>query len=262
MLCLFINLDRSQDRLKKITNRLNELQLNFKRVPGIDGKLLSTDYCDSIQYKKNDPEIRSRYTRQLTPAEIGTFLSHRKCWQALLESNEKFVAILEDDLIISDRAKYYLNTDEWLPSNVDICRLICFDLEKEHIVAKEKIQLNDNSELICQLSPKPIGCQGYILSRKAAQFAIENSLKLPAPVDDFLFTRMFKPAIKFICWQLNPCIVKTDPEQNSEIGSRNKKDIAYLKAPFWIRHGLKRYLLKKEISNITKQGIKTKLRFE
>lgn len=262
MLCFFINLDRSHDRLNKITRRLFELKLDFKRMPGIDGKLLNESYCNSIQYAKDDIEIRSRYTRQLTPAEIGTFLSHRKCWQALLQSNEKFVAILEDDLILSDRARDYLSNDNWIPDNVDICRLICFDLEKEHIIAKEKIQLKGDDELICQLSPKPIGCQGYILSRKAAQFAIDESTKLPAPVDDFLFTKMFDVAKIFICWQLNPCIIKTDPEQDSDIGSRIKKDIAYLKAPFWIRHGIKRYLLKKTISRITKQGIKAQLKFK
>ena len=232
-------------------------------MPGVDGKKLSHEYCESIQYPINDPAVRARYTRQLNKAEIGTFLSHRKCWQALIDSDEDYVLVIEDDLIISDRAKVYFANSKWIPNDCDIVRLICFDLDKEHLIEKDsRIKLESGDELIVQLSPKPIGCQGYILSRKAANYALEHSKKLPCPVDDFLFTLMFDVANTFKCWQLNPCVIRTDPDEKSDIGSRAKNDIKNLKAPFYIRHGLRRFLLKRRIAKIQRQGIKADLSFK
>ena len=263
MLKFYINLDRSPARRQKLTSRLSELGQEFTRIAGVEGNKLNDEYCDSIQYSINDPEIRARYTRQLNKAEIGTFLSHRKCWQALIDSDEDYVLVIEDDLIISDRAKEYFANTNWIPKDCDIVRLICFDLEKDHLIENEsRIKLENGDELIVQLSPKPIGCQGYILSRKAASYALEHSKMLPCPVDDFLFTLMFDVANTFKCWQLNPCVIRTDPDEKSDIGSRAKNDIKNLKAPFYIRHGLRRFLLKRRIAKIQRQGIKADLSFK
>ena len=262
MLKFYINLDRASDRRKKISERLTELNQSFERMAGVDGKELEDNYCENLQYPVDNKNVRARYTRQINKAEIGCFLSHKKCWQALLDSDEDYVLIIEDDLIISDRAKYYFSSSDWIPQNVDIVRLACFDLNKEHLIEKDRIKLQNGDELVVQLTPKPIGTQGYILSRKTAEFALKYSQRLPCPVDDFLFTLMFDVANAFKCWQVNPCVIRTDPNEKSDIGSRAKSNIKNLKAPFYIRHGLRRFLLKRRIAKIQRQGIKAELSFK
>lgn len=261
MLRFFINLDRSPERCRLITQRLGELELDFTRMSAVDGKTLSAEYLSSLQYPKNDPEVRSRYTRQLTSAEIGCFLSHRKCWEALLASDEDYAAIIEDDLIISDRAKAYLTDEKWVPENVDICRLHGTFKDGGHLIEKDRIELTDGDELIVQLKPKPLGTLGYIISRQAAQDALDHSVRLPCPVDDFLFGLRFDFARRYKSWQLNPSVI-ADAGVDSDIGSRKKQDIKALKAPFFIRHGLRRMLLERKVKKMQGQGIEAALYFK
>lgn len=261
MLRFFINLDRSPQRRALITARLEELGLEFTRMSAVDGKTLSKEYCDSLQYPIDDPEVRARYTRQLTPAEIGCFLSHRKCWEALLASDENYAAIIEDDLVISDRAKAYLSDESWIPENVDICRLYGPAKEGKHLIDKEKIALFCGDELVVQLKPKPLCTLGYVISRKAAEYALQQSEKLPCPVDDFMFNLMFDFAHTFKSWQVNPSVI-ADAAIDSDIGTRNNKDIAELRAPFLIRHGLKRIRLVSMVNKIQNSGVVAYLSFK
>lgn len=261
MLRFFINLDRSTERCRSITVRLNELGLEFTRMSAVDGKTLSGEFCESIQYPINDPDVRSRYTRQITQAEIGCFLSHRRCWEALLASDEHYAAIIEDDLVISGRARTYLKDEAWIPDGVDICRLYGPSKDGSHLIEKDRIALAGGDELVVQLKPKPLCTLGYIISRQAAQDALEHSKKLPCPVDDFLFNLMFDFAHTYKSWQVNPSVI-ADAKVGSDIGSRKKQDIKALKAPFLIRHGLRRVLLERKVKKMQGQGIEATLYFK
>lgn len=261
MLRFFINLDRSPERCRLITQRLGELELDFTRMSAVDGKTLSAECIDALQYPKNDPDIRSRYTRQLTPAEIGCFLSHRKCWETLLASDENYAVIIEDDLVISDRAKTYLKDEAWIPSGVDICRLYGPSKDGSHLIEKDRLALAGGDELVVQLKPKPLCTLGYIISRQAAQDALEHSKMLPCPVDDFLFNLMFDFAHTYKSWQVNPSVI-ANADIGSDIGTRNNRDIAELRSSFFIRHGLRRMLLKRRVKKIRDQGIEANLYFK
>ena len=262
MLRFFINLNRSVKRRENIRKRLKELDLDFERCEAVDAVTLSDEFCQNIQYGRNDVNIRSRYTRQLTPAEIGCFLSHRECWKRLIQSDEEYAAVLEDALLISDRAATYLKDTKWLPEKIGICRLSCYEPGEIHVISRDQIKINEDLRLIIQLKPKPLGTQGYIISKKAAELALSLSEKLPCPVDDFLFTPLFEMSRHFPAWQIDPCIITRDFAQNSVIGSRSKGNIKALKANFFIRHGLKRLLLKARIKRIVKKGERSVLNFK
>ena len=262
MLKLFINLDRSLQRKKKTENTLKKLGLLFERVSAVDGKALSDEYVSKIQYSKYDYDIRSRYTRLLTKAEIACFLSHRKCWIRLLKSKENFAVIIEDALEISARAPEYIEKDTWIPDGIDIVRLNCYEPNTIHIISKDQIDLNRDKRLIIQLKPKALGTQGYIISRKAAELAVALSEKIPCPVDDFLFTPLFEMSQHFKPWQIDPCLICRDTSVISDIGNRNNKNLTYLKAPFYIRHGIKRFYLKHKVKKLIKLGTKSLLTFK
>lgn len=263
MLRIFINLQRSKDRRENLQNRLAQLNLDFKRCDAVDAKKLSSDFCAKIQYSKNDFFVRSRYTRQLTAPEIACFLSHRECWKQLVDSNEEYATILEDALVISDRASKYLNNEQWIPKNLGICRLSCYEPMTNHIISKNQIKLDAQSRLIIQLKPKPLGTQGYIISKEAAQLALALSKKIPCPVDDFLFTPFFEMSQHFPAWQLDPCIITRDFSKKSDIGSRAKHNIKELKANFFVRHSLTRMLLKHRLKKkIKTEGTKAYLSFQ
>ena len=98
----------------------------------------------------------------------------------------------------------------------------------------------------------PLGTQCYLISKRAAKRALELSERLPAPVDNFLFSLWFDLANEFQVWRTDPVLVTQNQNIASAIGSRSKKSVQ--KAPFWIRHGLTRFLLDRRIKKQQKMG--------
>ena len=250
MLRFVINLDSSKDRLCSISQRLNELGVSFVRIPAINGRALSDQQISEITYPYNHYESRVRFTRELTKGEVGCFLSHRKCWERLLESDEQWALIMEDDIQISSLAPSYMLSAEWVPSGIDICQLSCGKASLEGTIRKEFHKVDNALSLVAPLTPAPVGCMCYLISRNAARLALNLSKKLPAPVDDFLFTLWFDIANTFVVWRTSPTLVIPADGIESDIGSRTKKDVR--KAPFFVRHGLTRFLMDRNIRKFQK----------
>jgi len=57
------------------------------------------------------PRYAWRYKRNLAPGEVGCYLSHVKAANAIVESGEKFVCVLEHDAVLEPRAIEFLKPD-------------------------------------------------------------------------------------------------------------------------------------------------------
>ena len=247
-----INLNSSRDRLNCVSKQLNKLNVPFERIPAIYGEDLSSDYLNDITYPIDHVESKTRFTRALTKGEIGCFLSHRICWQLLVSSNEKRALILEDDIEISPKASSYLRDANWLPENVHLCQLnVPYDGMKGRI-GFETLPIDEYIRLVRPLYPTPTGSFAYIISREVASEALRLSTKLPAPIDNFLFSPWFSISNRFILWRTDPCLVKPATDLPSDIGDRGKKNVE--KAPFIIRHGWRRFLLDRNIKKYQHGG--------
>lgn len=251
MLRLVINLDSSKQRWNDIQKRLNDLHIEVERVSAVDGRKLSEDALSKITYPLSDKK-RVLFTRQLSKGEIGCFLSHRKCWQKLVDSGEDWAVIMEDDLIISDRAKIYMQELTWLPDNIRICQLSTSDPTRKLWVKNSIIQLKNGDKIIEPLD-KAHGTLCYVISKEAAKDAIKYSEKLLSPVDDYLFSPYFEINKIYGTHRLNPAVVTTDLEDDSDIGDRRAET---KKAPFWIRHGIRRFIIRHRIKRNCRSGIR------
>ena len=252
MLRFVINLDSSKDRLVSITSRLRELGVPFERVPAVNGRALSDQEISQITYPYNHFESKVRFTRELTKGEIGCFLSHRKCWEKLLESDKQWALIMEDDIQISNIAPPYMLSTDWIPDQVSICQLSCLEAVQNGRIQEDTITLCNEVSLVAPLAPPPLGTQCYLISRQAAQAAIELSKRLPAPVDNFLFSPWFEMAHLFTVWRTAPTLVIPNEEIDSDIGKRTKRVVK--KAPFFVRHGLTRFLLDRKVKKHQQGG--------
>lgn len=247
-----INLDSSRDRLSRITNQLNKLNVEFQRIPAVCGKHLSDDDVSNVTYPINHVETKTRFTRALTKGEIGCFLSHKICWQLLVESTDQRAVILEDDIEISPKASKYLQNDKWLPADVKLCQLnVPYDGKKGRIDF-DICPIDENIRLVRPLYPTPVGGFAYIISREVAAEALSLSTRLPAPVDDFLFSPWFTISTKYVLWRTDPGLVIPSSNTLSDIGDRSKRSV--IKAPFFIRHSLKRFLLDRKIKKFQHGG--------
>ena len=257
MLKLLINLDKSQDRLEKVNAQFNAIGINVNRVSAVDGRLLSNEEISKITYPITDVQSHIKFTRSLSKSEIGCFLSHKKCWQILVDSEEEWALIFEDDLRLSKRAATYMSDESWIPNEVKLLQLHSHEPSMKLHCRKEIIKLDEKNYLISPLD-KAHGTQCYFIHRDVAKLALEKSKILPAPVDDFLFSLWFDVANTFKVWRLQPTVV-TQTLEDSDIGNRRKDS---LKSSFWIRHGIRRTLKRFRLKLFVKIGKSYKSYFE
>lgn len=85
ILRLVINLDRSPERLRSISQQLVAQDLHFERLPAVDGRKLAQEELSRLEAPYDAPE-KFVFRKALWPNEIACFLSHAACWERLVKS--------------------------------------------------------------------------------------------------------------------------------------------------------------------------------
>lgn len=194
-----INLDRSTDRLESIKNSLYSLSIQFERVPAVDAQILTEN---ELFHNVQTPSCN--YPRILTKGEVACFLSHRICWERLVNSGQKRALILEDNCEFSPVANQYLTSENWIP---DSCELVHFSYGNNIMYFSDEISLPNNSLIKTKYSA-PIGTSAYCISRNAAIVALELSQTIMEPVDNFLFGMFSEFSKRIPCWRTRGCVVR------------------------------------------------------
>ena len=213
-------MDKSRDRFDKVSSRLADLGIDFKRISAIDGSTLTDDLLKKITLPKNNKR-KIGCPRDLLRGEIGCYLSHLKCWEELLKSDEKFALILEDDIEISYRAKLFMQSEEWIPPECQFIQLHGDVIQKAKVKSKI-LNIGQDGKLVKLVRPTPVCMWAYVISREVAQYLINNSRYILAPVDEFIASPYFSFWKKYDVWRLNPCVVTTNGDITT-IGSRKIK---------------------------------------
>jgi hypothetical protein len=89
----FINLDRSKNRLNLIQKYAQDANLKITRFPGFDGENLNFNHL----FENN---IFTDFIFKSKKGMIGCTYSHIKLWEKIMQSNDQYILILEDDVII------------------------------------------------------------------------------------------------------------------------------------------------------------------
>ena len=251
MLRYVINLDRVPERWQEMSKRLDELGISVERVSAVDG----SSFINGLPECYDGATVR--FPRFMSAGEVACFLSHRECWKKLLESDEEWALCMEDDLTISDRAVQFMKDTNWIPSRVKILQLSALQYNCPVRIRKHTLHLDNKTELVVPLVPVPLGTQAYLISREAAQWAVNNSRKITCPVDEFLFSLWFEMANTFLTWRISPvCVIENGMPVN--IADKNYRK----KLPFYVRHGPKHFFLDCLVKLKRLIGIKSYTRFE
>ena len=212
-----VNMDRSTDRLSIMKERLSNLGLTFERISAVDGYKLSQVEKEMVVA----PNLR--YPYNLTLGEVGCFLSHKKCWQEFLNSNEEWALILEDDSVFHLKAREYFQSTAWIPKE---CDLIQFNFTTDNTYSDKTIELPNGSHLVRVKYSSPCGTYAYLISKKAAKIALTLARKVEGPIDNFLFGMFFEFPKKIAFWRLQECVVRVTDDVAPTItgrGSKNKR---------------------------------------
>lgn len=185
-----INMDKSTERLKRMESQLEIIGKPFTRIRGVEGNKLTTKevanyttvFCNTF----------------CTYSMIGCFLSHKKCWEKMVENGDEYAMILEDDALlvptfqkdIKDTLNELITNGNW-----DFLYVGCFgacekDQKYDFISYLQKISTLRifNSKKICNnkysfIPESPIGFHCYILTQDCARKMLKLFDKVNYHVD-------------------------------------------------------------------------------
>jgi len=151
--------------------------LNVNFIKAIDGNSMDTDLLESLFDNNKSLE---HYGRQLNPGEKGCVLSHRKCYQTLLDSDQDYALILEDDINIVGNLECLKDINIMGIMSINTPLILFLSGDYWYFRRKHPI-LNVYTA---------IGAYAYIINRAAAQ-AIMSITKPFNVSDDWFFYKQF-----------------------------------------------------------------------
>ena len=163
-----INLDHRTDRMANMQTQLDQMELAFTRVSAVNG-LGDAD----IGYPADHP--------RLSKSEFACYLSHRNCWQALIESGAARCLILEDDIVFAANFKSHLLHKPYYAHSGCVTRLECRPYRT--FVAKLWLRSFKGVRLR-RLMAYDGGTGAYVLTREYAAYLLKNHSDPKVPVDD------------------------------------------------------------------------------
>ena len=165
MECYIINLKRSEERRAYMENLLQPYTClhPYQFVSAVDGRSLSEQ---DIKNQFRQEEARRRYGRLLKKSEVGCTLSHRKCYQRLIETKAQWALVMEDDILIRVSAERLADVNAALEKHLTTSCPTIIILFGEYwwtktVFSEESIQLKKVYDAI--------SAQGYLINRAAAE---------------------------------------------------------------------------------------------
>ena len=199
-----INLDRSKQRWKRISQHLRVLSIRPIRISAVDAKMLTQQQLDECYSESLN---QADFFLPLSAAEKACFMSHMKALNTFIDAYESdshhYAIILEDDVeVVGDLNMHADQWREFLSSNQPTMLKI---YAKRPVVGRV-IDTNVNTSV---LFPKvvPLGCQGAVFNVQAARLLVDKYSQFGVPVD---------VAYQF-WWQHGVRVLVAQPNQLNEI---------------------------------------------
>ena len=172
-----INMSSSSDRFKSISDQLEEQNLRFKRIPGIN--VLEEEQLKNKHYSKKKNKFN--YFVPLTDGEIGCYIAHRNAWEEILADETDFGLVLEDDAFLKDNLKSILDNLDIIKTKWDILKLADLSMSPRKGANIEKFQ---KYNLQRYLKPPTLSVAEVITKEGAKKLLnLSSTFGRPADVD-------------------------------------------------------------------------------
>ncbi len=176
------------------------MESQFKNL-GLASKLHRIDATDALTMRDQPCYRPHRWGArwELTPSEVACFISHRRCWEAMLAEGLDHVVIMEDDVIVSDQMEAAVADIVRLgPTDFDVVKLdgvpqLCRYGTTQPL--RDERRFRD----VLQVAASA-GC--YLLSRQGAERLLAGSNSFCDHLDDYVFN----PASGQTIYQLEPAV--------------------------------------------------------
>ncbi|MFZ7157085.1 glycosyltransferase family 25 protein [Avibacterium avium] len=212
-----ISIPSAEKRRQHITKEFNTLSIPFTFFDAISPNSHSEIEINQL-IKRLAPSLF--HSSHLSIGEKGCFLSHLSLWEKCVVKNYPYIAIFEDDIILSPTSNRFLADHKWL-DNTFASKDPYFILRFETFLMPIKIEKtniqNIHHRKIFKMTSQHFGTAGYILTQQAAQYLLEKIRNLKeeeiAPIDELIFNG-FLTEKNFTVYQLSPAIVVQELQLN------------------------------------------------
>ena len=196
-----INLARHSDRLHWFITNAERVGLIVQRLEAVDAA--APENASSIQAFRGADAA-------LSTAEAACFLSHRKAWQYLLDTDADYLAIFEDDVHLACDLPELL-VSELIPPGIELLRL-------EEPCGKVSITRHPlhpfGGRGVHRVLTRAYGAAGYIISRRCAKQLLADTQTCAHPVDVVLFDDQWPTFQNFGIFQVVPAACVQDMNLN------------------------------------------------
>ena len=175
MKTFYINLEKRPERRRYIETQISKVQLDAQRIDAVAPSQIPEDLQERLS------AIHEK--KRLTISELACGLSHRKAWQALLDSGEDMALIIEDDVVFSNDFRLFLDELKDKPPVFDVIKLETG--RKVRVSRNPAYRLKSTN--IHRLLDYDYNAAAYIVTRRFAQTMLTSEINLNIPIDDDIF---------------------------------------------------------------------------
>ncbi|MFI0545582.1 MAG: glycosyltransferase family 25 protein [Brachymonas sp.] len=224
-----INLDGSDERLASATAQLQQHGIAFERISAVDGRKFDVD-----AHPLYDKKRALRYMgRDLVGGELGCYLSHMKCAQALLGSDAEIAIVLEDDMQCdSPFVPSIVEAVQWLQEHGrSDWQVFNFGNQKMKLSsALHPISASAQGAVLHAAHYFPMTTTGMVWSRAgAAEFLRQTQTqRIFAPVDNFMRYWQTRVGKGYCFWP--PLVRTTGADSDIDHQTARKK---HQRAPYY-----------------------------
>ena len=171
---LVISLEQSLSRREQAAVELSKTNLEWRFLDAVDGRKLSYPIPAYPASK-----VKRLLGFDLTPNEIGCFLSHRSAWESCIATQTPTL-VFEDDFLLLPHFEVCI---EQLLSHLDDWQIIRLQALLE--TPSDKLKSFDQFDLV-QNHADPLGATAYLIQPAAAKILVAFSEQIYEPLDHFL----------------------------------------------------------------------------
>ncbi|MHA3913373.1 glycosyltransferase family 25 protein [Halovulum sp. GXIMD14793] len=176
-----INLDRRTDRLAAVSDMLDEMGVSWTRVSAVDASQMSDEDL-AEQIPAADPIVF------VSNAAKGCFLSHISIWKRLVDSDQLAAVVVEDDVWLDPALAAIVARADWIPDWLGVLQMERFSTRKsKKLFSRRSWGVPECPNRVHRLYSRSGGTGTYLITRAAAQRALDIAEDSNFPVDHFLF---------------------------------------------------------------------------
>lgn len=184
-----ISMKRSVGRREAMKRELAGFDFEF--IDAVDGEQLDED---RFRHRLQTEWWRIMRGRQLSPSEIGCFLSHYGVWQRIVDTRTPHALVLEDDARLAGGGGFADNVVELMGMTME-WDIVHLAPKRRYRLDRVFVVLRDGRRLI-RFRRRHAGAVGYLISLEAAEALLHYCWRIRAPID-WLYAEWWENGLAF-----------------------------------------------------------------